>query len=587
MLIEAMRTNAGTRLLYGVLPLPGTVGQLAQWEIGTYLVVCTGLMAVLLTCRTLRADEDEGLVELLRGAGAGRWTPLLAPLGVVAGIVALHAAGVGVIMTALTGSVEELTVRGAWALAGVVAVVGWALMGVSAVACQLARDAGGARGASLGALGVAFALRAAADDADAPWLRWLSPIAWRDLVEPYTADRPAPLVVAVVVCLALAAAAGALYAHREYLDGYLPDRSASRRRWRVRGYADLLARLVRRPLAAWAVAAACVSALFGTMAGSITDLLEPGSPTAQMVDKMADGSPVSQFMGLLTVFTVLLVVVAAAAGALYAHREYLDGYLPDRSASRRRWRVRGYADLLARLVRRPLAAWAVAAACVSALFGTMAGSITDLLEPGSPTAQMVDKMADGSPVSQFMGLLTVFTVLLVVVAAVGRAGALAGDERRGLVEAEAAAGASRTRLFVVQAGAAVIEAAILLLISGGVLAAATAGQTTRDHAVARALVYTVSQLPGALAAIGLALALVGLAPRRWPLVWAVVAWSAFARFLGGLVELPDWARDMSVIGHYLDVTGPVDWKPLAVQGAVGLAGAVVGLLAYRRRDLGA
>ena len=58
----------------------------------------------------------------------------------------------------------------------------------------------------------------------------------------------------------------------------------------------------------------------------------------------------------------------------------------------------------------------------------MAGSITDLLEPGSPTAQMVDKMADGSPVSQFMGLLTVFTVLLVVVAAVGRAGALAGDD---------------------------------------------------------------------------------------------------------------------------------------------------------------
>ena len=79
MLIGAMRTNAGTRLLYGVLPLPGTIGQLAQWEIGTYLVVCTGLMAVLLTCRTLRADEDEGLVELLRGAGAGRWTPLLAP----------------------------------------------------------------------------------------------------------------------------------------------------------------------------------------------------------------------------------------------------------------------------------------------------------------------------------------------------------------------------------------------------------------------------------------------------------------------------------------------------------------------------
>lgn len=480
-LIEAMRASAGTRLLYGILPLPGTIGQLAQWEIGSYLVVCTGLMAVLLTCRTLRADEDEGLVELLRGAGAGRRVPFLAPVGVVTGIVALHATGIGLLMTILTGRVEELTVSGAWALAGTVAVVGWAFTGVSAMASQLAHDAASARGLSLSALGAALALRVVADETDASWLRWLSPVAWRDLIEPYTRDR-------------------------------------------------------------WVVLAVCA---------------------------------------------VASLALVAAAGAIHARREHLDGCLPDRSASRRRWRVRGHADLLARLDRRPLAAWAVAATCVSALFGAMSGSITDLLRPGSPTAQMVDRMAEGSPVVQFMGRLTVFTVLLVVVAAVGRAGSPAGDERHGLVEAEVAAGVSRTRLFVVRACAALIEAVALLLVSGGVLAATTAGQITEDHAVARAFVYTVSQLPGVFAAIGLALALVGLAPRRVALVWAVVAWSVFAQFFGGLVELPDRAQDLSVIGHYLDVVGPIDWKPLAIQAAVGLVGATVGLLAYRRRDLGA
>lgn len=481
MLIEAMRASAGTRLLYGILPLPGTIGQLAQWEIGSYLVVCTGLMAVLLTCRTLRADEDEGLVELLRGAGAGRRVPFLAPVGVVTGIVALHATGIGLLMTILTGRVEELTVSGAWALAGTVAVVGWAFTGVSAMASQLAHDAASARGLSLSALGAALALRVVADETDASWLRWLSPVAWRDLIEPYTRDR-------------------------------------------------------------WAVLAVCA---------------------------------------------VASLALVAAARAIHARREYLDGYLPDRSASRRRWRVRGHADLLAHLDRRPLAAWAVAATCVSALFGAMSGSITDLLRPGSPTAQMVDRMAGGSPVVQFMGRLTVFTVLLVVVAAVGRAGSPAGDERHGLVEAEVAAGVSRTRLFVVRACATLIEAVALLLVSGGVLAATTAGQITEDHAVARAFVYTVSQLPGVFAAIGLALALVGLAPRRVALVWAVVAWSVFTQFFGGLVELPDRAQDLSVIGHYLDVVGPIDWKPLAIQAAVGLVGATVGLLAYRRRDLGA
>ena len=131
-LIAAMRQTPGTRLLYGVLPLPGTIGQLAQWEIGTYLLVCTGLMAVLMTCRMLRTDEDEGLVEVLRGAGAGRWVPFLAPVLVVFGVVAVHAAGTGVVMTALTGRVKELTVSGAWALAGTVAVVGWAFAGAGA-----------------------------------------------------------------------------------------------------------------------------------------------------------------------------------------------------------------------------------------------------------------------------------------------------------------------------------------------------------------------------------------------------------------------------------------------------------------------
>ena len=218
-LIAAMRQTPGTRLLYGVLPLPGTIGQLAQWEIGTYLLVCTGLMAVLMTCRMLRTDEDEGLVEVLRGAGAGRWVPFLAPVLVVFGVVAVHAACTGVVMTALTGRVKELTVSGAWALAGTVAVVGWAFAGAGAAASQLARSAGAARGLSLGLLGTAFALRVLADEADAPWARRLSPLAWRDLVEPYTRDRVALLAACAACCPVLVAGAGALYERRDYLGG--------------------------------------------------------------------------------------------------------------------------------------------------------------------------------------------------------------------------------------------------------------------------------------------------------------------------------------------------------------------------------
>ena len=482
-LIEQMRKSPGTRLLYGYVPLPGRLGQLLQWETGTFLLVCTALMAILLTCRVLRADEDEGLVEVLRATGAGRSVPFLVPVALVWAVVGALSAGVGGLLTWQTGSIEELTVSGAWALAGTICVTGWAFSAIAAVACQLGRQVGQARGLSMLVLALAFAMRVSADQisdsTDSDWLRWLTPLGWRDLVRPYTDDRFAVLPVCCTVA----------------------------------------------------------------------------------------------------------ITVALSAMVLAARREYLDGYLPDRSSSRRRWRVRGHMDLLGRLSWRSLIGWALASTALALLYGSVSGSIKDLLAPGSPTASWVGKMAVGSPVEQFMSLMTVVTTLLVAVAAVRRVNGLAGLERAGLVEVELAAGVSRGRVLLSQVLYALIESIVLLLVSATVLAATTATQLTDDHAVARSFVFTVSQMPGMVAAIGIATALVGLAPKLAGLSWAAVTWSAFAQFFGGLVELKDWAKDLSVLGHHLDVVGTPDWKPLAVQTVVGLIGITIGLVAYTRRDL--
>ncbi|RJF40225.1 Tat pathway signal protein [Actinomyces sp. 2119] len=478
--VEALRASPGTRLLYGELPEPGTIGQLVEWEGATYLLVCTALMAVLLTCRLMRADEDEGLTELLRSAGAGRWVPFLAPVLVTWAAVGVLAAFVGSTLMAEAHGIEALTAPGAWALAGVTAIVGWGFAGLAAVVCQLARSVAGARPLALACVGVAFVVRVLADESGAAWLRWTTPLGWRDLVAPYTDDDPVPLAACTAICGMLVATAGALYAHREYAGGYLPDRATSRRRWRIHGYADLLTRLSTRTTLIWAAAVACFSALFG-------------STTESILEMMRDD------------------------------------------------RIAAYVDVL-----------------VQADVGVMA---------------------------QFMSLMTVLLVLLIAVAATGQAGRLATDETAGLVDAEVAVGMPRWRLFLTQAASAVVVAAVLLVLCGTVLATATATQVTADHAVERAFVFTVSQLPGVLAAIGITLAVIGVAPRRFGIVWAVIAWSAFARLLGGLVELPRWAQELSVVGHHLDVVSDPDWMPLAVQAAVGLVGTFLGLVAYQHRDL--
>ena len=429
-LIEQMRKSPGTQLLYGYVPMPGRLGQLLQWETGTFLLVCTSLMAILLTCRMLRGDEDEGLIEVLRSTGAGRAVPLVVPVTVVWMVIGGLSAGVGGILTWQTRSIEELTVSGAWALAGTICVTGWAFSAIAAVASQLGRQVGQARSLSMIVLALAFVMRVSADQLSdgsrSDWLRWMTPLGWRDLVRPYTNDRFTVLAVCCTVAIAL----------------------------------------------------------------------------------------------------------ALSAVVLAARREYLDGYLPDRSSSQRRWRIRGHMDLLTRLSRRGVLGWALASTGLAALYGSVSGSVNDLLAPDSPTASYVGKMASGSAVEQFVSLMTVVTVLLVAVAAVRRMNRLAGLEHAGLVEVELATGVSRSRLFLSQVLSALLESIVLLLVSATVLAATTATQLTDDHAVARSFMFTVSQLPGMVAAVGIAAALVGMAPKLTGMSWAVVAWSAFAQFFG-------------------------------------------------------
>ena len=86
--------------------MPGRLGQLLQWETGTFLLVCTSLMAILLTCRMLRGDEDEGLIEVLRSTGAGRAVPLVVPVTVVWMVIGGLSAGVGSILTWQTRSID-------------------------------------------------------------------------------------------------------------------------------------------------------------------------------------------------------------------------------------------------------------------------------------------------------------------------------------------------------------------------------------------------------------------------------------------------------------------------------------------------
>ena len=482
-ILSQMRDVPGVRLLFGPLPAAGSMGEFASWQDGGYLlwlVAIMAIMAIMLTTALARRDEQDGHVEVVLGAGAGRWAPFASATAWAMGAMALTGAGLAASLVGVDAVVGETPLRGALVFGGVAIAQGWAFAGVALVASQLVRDASAARGLCFTVFGVAFAVRVLADETGAAWLRWLSPLAWRDVAGPFGAER------------------------------------------------------------VWALA----------------------------------------------VFALVAVALVALAALLHSHRELLGAVLADRSVSARRWRVRGPLGLTARLGAQRLAASAFALVLTAALFGTMSGRLSDLIANTPASAALFDKMApEMRPVVQYTTLFTVVMVALVATAVVQRVLGLAASEEKGLSEAVLACGVPRTRALLAAVADAIGAGVVLLLVSGAALAAAMATQVSEDHAAGRALVSTLTQLPGVVAATGIAVFLVGAAPRWRSLAWVVIAWSSFVRLFGGLIDMPTWAQDLTVLGHVADPWGTTHWLPLAVQLGVGIACCAGGLIAYRVRDI--
>ncbi|MDO4887784.1 MAG: Tat pathway signal protein [Actinomycetaceae bacterium] len=288
----------------------------------------------------------------------------------------------------------------------------------------------------------------------------------------------------------------------------------------------------------------------------------------------------------LAVFAVAIVALAGVAAVLQSRRELYGAYLPASSSTARRWHVRGIADLTARLGRGQLAAWTAVILVLSVIFGAMSQGLTTLVTTSQGSSDLVSSVAPGVDVVQALfSFLTLYTCTCILVAAVQAALSPIGEERRGTLELQLATGASRRPFIMARALWAALSAAALTVVSAATMAAMTQAQITSHHSVERAFIMTISRFPGMFAAVGLAIAFVGLAPRLASLMWGIVAFSALAEMLGGLLNFPGWLMDASLLGHEVDAVGTPDFVPLLVLVCVGLVGIAAGTWGFARRNI--
>lgn len=276
----------------------------------------------------------------------------------------------------------------------------------------------------------------------------------------------------------------------------------------------------------------------------------------------------------------------AVAVALARRRDLGAGLRAARPGSAR---ARGYlthpAGLTVRLQLGTFVGWAVGLFGFAVAMGMLANSLETMLADMPGVTDWVDlNLADltRSFAAVILAFLSIGPIALIVAGMLR----LRAEETSGRVESLLAAGTSRLRL--VASWAAVVSALALivqLLLGLGVGVGVALG-TTDAFWVGEMTLAAFAYWPVILLFGAVAIATFGLMPRASSVTWILVVWAAIVVFLAGLLNLPEWAMNLSPLAH-VPLVPEADLDGVTVAWMLGAAVVLmlVGGWGIRRRDV--
>ena len=176
--------------------------------------------------------------------------------------------------------------------------------------------------------------------------------------------------------------------------------------------------------------------------------------------------------------------------------------------------------------------------------------------------------------------------MLVAGFAISSALRMRGEETAGRAEPVLAAAIPRWRWAASHLVISVVGGTAILILTG-LAFGATAALATQDAGMLAELAgASLVHLPALWLTVGVAVALFGFAPRAVALVWAVLAYAVTVGMLGGLLQFPSWAYDLSPFAHAPQLPAEdLTFTPLITLTLIAAALMGTGLDAFRRRDL--
>ncbi len=234
-----------------------------------------------------------------------------------------------------------------------------------------------------------------------------------------------------------------------------------------------------------------------------------------------------------------------------------------------------------------IVAWGIGIMLISAAFGAVMGDLETYFADMELLQEFfLAEDPDFSMADQFIALLMAIMSLFCAIPAAIAVLKLRGEENKNRTEHFYGRAVSRTRLLGVYVLVAVIVSVVMqLLVALGLWSAMIA---VMEDAISFKTIFSAAlvYLPALWIVVSLAVLLLGTAPKAVGLVWFYVTYCFIVVYLGGLLDFPQWAKNLSVFELIPQI--PLDdltFKPLIMLTLGSLVVSFVGFLGYNRRDI--
>lgn len=312
-----------------------SLGGMTVFETNAIALVGVALMAVFLTVRYTRGEEELGRTELMRAGVLGPRAPLTAAGLLVAASSVLVGAAIAAVFLLM-----GLPTAGSVLFGAEVAATGVAFTALSLVCAQVLSHARAATGLGAVLVGAAFAIRAVGDVGGGT-LSWFSPIGWVQAAHPFGDDRWWPLVIPVAMAAAAAYAAWRLDSMRDVGGSLVAQRlgpaTASPSLASVPAWAF---RMQRAGVSGWAAGMLLAGAALGSVGSQVADMVRGN----EQMEKVFGGSGeiVDEYFAMVALLLGLLAAGFAASTVLRLRGEETSGraeVLLVAGVPRRRWMI--------------------------------------------------------------------------------------------------------------------------------------------------------------------------------------------------------------------------------------------------------